>query len=303
MSEHDSYTRPMHIYVSGPYSAPGEPPSKRQRQIERNIETADEIAVRIAQKGHLPFVPHTMMRGWEDGNKVERSRALDICKRWVEKCDALFYISKSPGAEEERQIAVSLGLPVYRHIGDIPGANRDSRARLSPRAVEAYLVEYQQCMSSYRHTYATIWQAGSIFAAISAAIIAFSSKSADGSIPWWIQLLTPLPILFWWWGIYLPMNRYGELRSTRLSRLEKLLSDGGAALDLKMDHFRRFDRERKGERTVRWFIRNRILSGRLVYKPRVFEVVTVFAFSLLILEALLILKVWPHLSRWWTTLF
>src|SRR5260370_438388 len=107
-------SKPMYIYISGPYSAPpNAPASTKQQTIDANISKADEIAVAIAKKGHFPFVPHTMMRGWEDMGKVERSCALNICKKWVEKCDALYFIAESEGAEIERQLAVCLSLPVY----------------------------------------------------------------------------------------------------------------------------------------------------------------------------------------------
>lgn len=299
-------SRPMYIYVSGPYSASNVQAADKKMKIEKNIEEANEVAVRLAHKGHFPFVPHTMMRGWEDEQKVERSLALNICKKWVEKCDALYFIATSPGAEEEKQVAVALNMPIYRNLDDIPDVILDSHARLSPEAVAAYLIEYEQCMDSYRHTYATIWQAGSIFAAVSAAIIAFASKSTDGSIPWWIQLLAPVPVLFWWWGIYWPMNRYGEWRSNRLKSIENLLSEGGAAPDLSMEHFRRFDRERKGDvkeketikdRGIR-YSKERLLKVKFLWQPRVSEVVTIFGLAILLLEIHLIIKNWAKIIEW-----
>ena len=298
----------MYIYISGPYSAPpDESGSTKQQTIDVNISKADEIAIEIAKQGHFPFVPHTMMRGWEDTQKVERSRALNICKKWVEKCDALYFIAESAGAEEERQVAVSLALPVYRDLKDIPDASPESSSpKLSPGAVKAYLVEYQQCMESYRHTYATIWQAGSVFAAASAALIAFSSKSTDGALPWWIQLLAPMPIIFWWWGIFWPMNRYGEWRSSRLKTLEGLLSEGGAASDLHMEHYRHFDRARKGDaqegesfkKRVFRFYEDRFKTLKFMWAPRVSEIVTLFGLAILLLEIYLTITNWRKLAAW-----
>lgn len=303
--------KPMYIYISGPYSAsPNESASTKQQTIDANISRADEIAIEIAKKGHFPFVPHTMMRGWEDMEKVERSRALNICKKWVEKCDALYFIGESEGAEIERQLAVCLSLPVYRDLRDIPDATLEScNPKLSRGAVNAYLVEYQQCMESYRHTYATIWQAGSIFAAASAALIAFSSKS-DGALPWWIQLLAPMPIIFWWWGIFWPMNRYGEWRSNRLKTIEGLLSEGGAASDLHMEHFRHFDRARKGDAQEGESLKSRafrIYKGRFktlkfIRAPRVSEIVFLFGLAIVLLELYLTMKNWPKLAAWLSSL-
>lgn len=300
-------SRPMFIFISGPYSAPDKEGKQKQDEIDQNIAKANEIAVEIAKKGHFPFVPHTMMRGWEDTGEVERSRALNIGKKWIKKCDALYFIKESGGAEEERQVAVELNLPIYRNLNDVPDVILDSHhAKLTSEAVNAYLVEYEQCMNSYRHTYTTIWQAGAIFAAISAAIIAFTAKSGGGTIPWWIQLLAPIPVLFWWWGIYRPMNRYGEWRSARLKSIENILSQGGAALDLDMEHFRRFDRGRKGnigetekikDRITR-YCRERLITFKFVWQPRVVEVVTIFGVAIFLLEIHLIIKNWSEFAGW-----
>jgi hypothetical protein len=111
----------MYVYVSGPYSPrDGEMnPTQRARVIEENIEKANEVALAIARKGHFPFVPHTMMRGWEDSYGISRGLALHICHRWVEQCDALFFIGDSPGAISELEVAQKHHLKIYTHIDDI----------------------------------------------------------------------------------------------------------------------------------------------------------------------------------------
>lgn len=222
-------SRRMFIYVSGPFFAPEEPEATRRKKVEENIKRANEIAIQIAQKGHIPFVPHTMMDEWEDQSRLGRERTLEICHQWLEKCDALFFIAPSIGAESERALAKQRNIPIYRSLDDIPNASPELPSSLSDEAREAYLIEYQECMDSYRHTYATIWQAGAIFAAISAAIVAFTRGSelpgGSAGIASWIQILAPISFLFWWWGIFMPMNRYGELRSDRLAEIEELLSD------------------------------------------------------------------------------
>jgi hypothetical protein len=78
------------------------------------------------QKGHIPSVPHTMMSGWEDIYKVPRACALQICYRWIEKCDALYFISPSIGAESEREIAIKLNMPIYYNLDDIYEVNINS---------------------------------------------------------------------------------------------------------------------------------------------------------------------------------
>lgn len=272
--------RPMFIYVSGPYSPPASETDLTQREkiIEENVKKANEVALAIASKGHFPFVPHTMMHGWEDIHRVPREQALQICHKWVEKCDALYFIKSSAGAESERQVAVRRNLPIYRNLDDIPEATVDASSNLLPEAFKAYLTEYQECVDSYRHTYTTIWQAGALFSAISAAIVAFAG-------PKWIQMLAPLPFIFWYLGIFTPMDRYGELRSERLAKIEQLLNH--AVPGLGMDHFINYNKSRK----------EKIGIIKRIYKRKwgVKHVVSIFGILLILIEIYLI---WAHyLSR------
>ena len=235
---------PMFIYVSGPYSAPASlDPEGRQAKVASNVEIANSLGLKLAEMGHIPFVPHTMMSGWEDAGGLGRERAMNVCHRWVDQCDALFYIASSSGADSERERAVALGIPVYRELKDIPVVNPDLPPVLSADARDALLTEYRECMASYRHTYATIWQAGGIFTAISAAVVALSAKltlgEAGAGKPDLLALLAPIPFLFWWWGIFRPMNRYGEWRNDRLVEIEDELSWREGAT--------RFPRRRAGE--------------------------------------------------------
>lgn len=288
--------KPMFIYISGPYSASQETPSDKQQEvIASNVEQAEQAAVEVTRKGHLPFVPHTMMRGWEDTDKVTREQAMEICQRWIEKCDALFFLGPSDGAELEQKQAVERGIPIYRDLSDVPEGNgavqegndigldaqTGSTSLLSSEAFQGYITEYEQCMESYRHTYATIWQAGGIFAAISAAIVAFGANEATG-IPPWILVLAPVLFLFWWWGIFRPMNRYGEWRNDRLAQIEEKLSEPTTP-GLQMRHFSEFSSKRKGG----WKI-VRILTLQWLWRSRVKEVVTIFGCSIFVLELILL---------------
>ena len=114
--------QPLFIYVSGPYSPPSfeNDPVKREQIIEKNIRIADENAQEIVKRGHIPFVPHTMMRGWEDLHKMHRDRVMYISRRWVEKCDALLFIAPSAGANYEKQIAEKKGIKIFYKLAEIP---------------------------------------------------------------------------------------------------------------------------------------------------------------------------------------
>lgn len=160
---------------------------------------------------------------------------------------------------------------------------------LSEDAQRAFLVEYEQCMESYRHTYTTIWQAGALFAAISAAVLAFGTRggttilvtligsrpAADGG-EFWLTALAPVPFLFWYLGIFLPMNRYGEVRATRLADIEKTLSAG--IPDLNMKHYINYNDSRPDRTGIR-----RLVAFQ-AHGLRVHEVVNAFCIGVLIAD-------------------
>ena len=115
----------------------------------------------------------------------------------------------------------------------------ETSKHLSPQAFNAYLIEYQVCAETYRHTYQTIWQACAVFSVISAAMITIAKPEIQS----YVQKFSLLPIIFWYFGIFTPMNKYGEQRATRLAEIEDLLSSDIS--DLEMKHFRDFNKYRK----------------------------------------------------------
>jgi len=116
---------PIFIYISGPYSAPKIEKNQNVRQhiILQNIQKANNIALAIVKKGHIPFVPHTMMRDWGDVHQISRNKVLKVCHKWVEKCDALFFINSSDGADSEYNVAKDLNLTIYRNLDEIPNCD------------------------------------------------------------------------------------------------------------------------------------------------------------------------------------
>lgn len=243
----------MFIYVSGPYSA------DEAEKLEKNIFLADEAGRSLLKKGHTPFVPHTMMKSWEQRG-IPREDVLKVCRSWLERCDALLHLGSSVGADTELRRAEELGLRIFRTLDEVPQSEDIEMEGWSEQKVTAYLTEYEQCQESYRHTYQTIWQAGAIFVAVSAGIVALWDKS-KGFSPWMI-ILAPLPFLFWYVGIFRPMNKYGELRRGILRDIERTLNKLIPGLSLK--HFSeyydygvemrvQFRKRFKGKNPLRWF--------------------------------------------------
>jgi hypothetical protein len=130
-----------------------------------------------------------------------------------------------------------------------------------------YLAEYEQCAESYRHTYETIWLAGSFFIAMTVALLAYWGDNAS-SIPFLLWATLPLPILFWWQAIFRPMDRYGQERGARLAAIETTINQ---LLTLNMEHFIRFQKRTEQN-----------LFSSLVTEPRVNYIIRALAIILLV---------------------
>jgi hypothetical protein len=152
-------------------------------------------------------------------------------------------------------------------------------AFIDEQIFDGYMHEYDQCCESYRHTYTTIWAAGGLFGLISGALVGLGTQ--DGSLPPLIQVLAPAPLLFWYIGIFRPMDRYGELRSARACAIEEHLAEEVPELD--MYHYRQFDSTRKTEAPLR-----RLLTLKWLWRPRVKEIVNLVGVILIAAEVALV---------------
>lgn len=116
----------MFIYVSGPYSPKNaSSPEDANQQIKENVARANEVGIKLAEMGHNPFIPHTNCQGWEDFHGVSRETAMRVCLEWVGRCDALYFIASSRGANMERSEAEKLQLPIYERLEDVPKPQLD----------------------------------------------------------------------------------------------------------------------------------------------------------------------------------
>lgn len=112
-------TTGLRIFVAGPYGD-----KEPKRIISRNVQRARDIGKELALKGHFPFIPHTMLHGWETDERftVEHFKSIDFS--WLENCDALFFIASSPGANVEKEIAVRKGLKVFTSLDQVPNVHK-----------------------------------------------------------------------------------------------------------------------------------------------------------------------------------
>jgi hypothetical protein len=193
-----------------------------------------------AGQGHLPFVPHTMMKGWQDSEGISWEDVVDADLEWLKKCNGFLCLGKSPGSNLELKQAKRLGLRIFYSIEEIPSGDEEVVDH-NDSQLQAYLTEYKDCADSYRHTYQTIWQAGAIFIAGSSIIIAWAIQ-ADGFTSL-TALLAPLPFLFWYLAIFLPMDAYGKFRGGYLKTIEQKLNELRYQLDV--NHYTKYDEFRE----------------------------------------------------------
>lgn len=99
----------IQFYAAGPYSAPD------PQAILENINTSLAVAVHIASKtGWFPIVPHSSgshCRTWEEAMNDCRA-TLRAMRPGIDVLVMLPGWRDSPGAVEERDLALSLGLKV-----------------------------------------------------------------------------------------------------------------------------------------------------------------------------------------------
>ena len=110
----------MLIAVAGPYSA--DTPERRRR----NLDAMNEAAAAVMRRGHIPVIGVNAALPVVEllGAGADRYEAMmTISLALVERCDAILMIGESAGANRERDLIRSKGLPVYRGIEEIPAGD------------------------------------------------------------------------------------------------------------------------------------------------------------------------------------
>jgi hypothetical protein len=106
----------MIIGVAGPYSAPTE------EQRKANFDAMNIAAAKLLEKGHIPLIGvNAAIPVVEKANVADRYKAImDISLAVIDKCEGILMIGESPGANKERDLVLSKGLPVYYSIEEVP---------------------------------------------------------------------------------------------------------------------------------------------------------------------------------------
>lgn len=111
----------MLIFVAGPYTAADDAGHLA------NVDAAIDAGIALAERGHVPYVPH--LSHWFDLRCEEVTgfrRSWEFYMRMtlaiLPRCDALFFVGPSRGADIERGVAIERGMPVFERIEDVPVA-------------------------------------------------------------------------------------------------------------------------------------------------------------------------------------
>lgn len=104
----DKPSRPLRIYVAGPYSK-GVP--------DETFARVTDAAEQLAAAGWLPFVPHTMTFLWAVRHQHPKEFWLAFDDEWLAACDAIVRLpGESTGADAEVALAGRLGLLIYQSV-------------------------------------------------------------------------------------------------------------------------------------------------------------------------------------------
>lgn len=105
------------VYISGPYTA------KNVVGVWKNVLTACKVGVAIRKKGHFPLIPHLYNDFDEIAEAMDEHFSwqdyMDMDLAFLERCDALYFIGPSKGANIELQRAKELGLPIYYSLDEV----------------------------------------------------------------------------------------------------------------------------------------------------------------------------------------
>ena len=106
----------MLIAVAGPYSAD----TSEQRQ--HNLTALNRAAVDVLRLGHIPLIGVNAALPVAEclpanANPYEAMMAISLAL--IDRCDALLLLGESPGANRERDLVRSKGLPVYYDVSEI----------------------------------------------------------------------------------------------------------------------------------------------------------------------------------------
>ena len=129
------------------------------------------------------------------------------------------------------------------------------------RKFEIFKLEYERAAERYENIYKAVWQNFSYMSALAAGIVAFGSQALPLTL---VAALALIPLVFWFYATFVPMDRYGQLTRARLGFIEAIINDeflqnagevvytdekiGEIRAPKQMGHYQRFYGGRRGYR-------------------------------------------------------
>lgn len=111
------------IYVAGKYTG------KTYSEIDDNIYKAEQISIKLIQKGWNVFTPHKIYSHYERYEGVgnfDYHLWLKMDIEWMLLCDAVIFMNEwqnSPGAMKEHRIAVDNNKKIFYEAQEIPSVD------------------------------------------------------------------------------------------------------------------------------------------------------------------------------------
>ena len=114
----------LSVYVAGAYTPETKDLHDASRIAHINTKKAIRAGIEIIKLGHYPYIPHLahyifleMEHDEAKGRQANFWYEYDMA--WLDKCDALFYLSKSKGADAELEYAKKTNKLIFYSIEDM----------------------------------------------------------------------------------------------------------------------------------------------------------------------------------------
>jgi hypothetical protein len=97
---------------------------------------------------------------------------------------------------------------------------KDTELVTATERLDAYISAYQLAANRYENIYKSVWTIFSYMTAVSAALLTLGSRIFYMQL---VSFIATLPLIFWFWTTYLPLDAYGNRSLQDLERLEGIL--------------------------------------------------------------------------------
>ena len=150
---------------------------------------------------------------------------------------------------------------------DTEKASRGNQAP-ADHSLELNKLEYEIGATRYENIYQAMWRIFQYLILLAGGLLTFGQQVIqDHNL---LAIVASIPLHFWFWSTFLPMDRYGNWTAERLGHLEKEVFE--KEYGAKLNHFRHFVAERKNG-----FWRRKIRRTRFVV---IVSYLILFAFTL-----------------------